>query len=1340
MNASAETKFPLPLSARWQLLRAGIQNVWEYDDQRFVFHRGRLLLRGQNESGKTKALEVLLPFLLDASLQPQRLDPFGSNARAMRWNLLNDANPDVNMSIGYVWLELGRIEDGVPRYWTLGAGLKARRSANTVEDWYFMTRQRVDEALRPLDENRVPLTKSALADALGDEGQLFERAADYRRAVNDQLFGLTQDQYSALVDALLQLRRPQLSKQLDPAELSNILTTSLPPLDARVVGSLAEGFERLDRHRAEQEEYHATLLGLQSFLRVYKGYVASFLKARAQELTRAESAYHVARATRRQAEEQKTEADSRLQALTTAVGRLEREGVELEECLRTLRASGAYRTIGALEEAERLADKAQQTAASARSALKDVQRRVTRLQQRLKNALTDVQAETTALEREKELALHAAQSAALEVEHRATLAVLERGDAGSAKDALATTLRMRQEALNELQALQRTVAAAASAVEKAMERMSSVDERVQAASSKLAEAEAHERAARERFLEQTRSWAEGCRHLPVDTEALLELTAEEMRGAIEPGYQSARQALEEDIRSASLAHASTARSLEVVQVEREAVAGAKHHPPAAPSWRSLRSPERAGGPLYLMCEVRNGLPEAERAGLEAALEASGLLDAWVLPEGEVLDARTFEAVLRPVPAPGPTLADLLTPASEALVPAEVIQRVLSAVALAAPGEQRDTSAWVSVDGRFGLGPLHGRSGKAEATFLGAAAREQARLRRLVELDAQVAQLEATLAGHARALEKTRSAAAELEAEVRRFPDGKDLMQRQATSRACGDELAAARHSHAGQVKQLKSAEQQLREATAARDAKASERGLRGWVERLQDLEERTHEYDRAAQKVMESEARWKRACALAEEYQSELAESEPEKTRASRDATAHEEEATRAQSHARALREALGSTKDELLSALKQAEQRQKEVRDELKTSRDAQSQADQQTGAMGQALEDAEGHVNRCDGERKAVEARVRETLHMGLFALAGVELDQAENPLEKWSYTEVLLAARKADEATAKVDASESARDKAWNRVSESHQELMRSLRPEIRVLPAQVSGLTLYRATFNARALTLLELVAELEADIATRDRLLGEEERKLFESFLTGEAHEHLRERLRDATALVKRMNGQLQAHPTSSGMQMKLVWEVAEEAPAGAREAVALLFKSGNLLSDADRTALLEFLRERLAEARARTDARTLQEQLLSVLDYRAWHGFQVQCRSGADGWQRLTKKVHAAGSGGQKAVMLHLPLFAAAAAFYDSARKDAPRLILLDEAFAGIDRPTRGQLMGLLAEFDLDFVMTSFEEWGFYPQLDGLSTYHLAREKGMPGVYADWFIWNGLEAVQVHVP
>jgi len=135
------------------------------------------------------------------------------------------------------------------------------------------------------------------------------------------------------------------------------------------------------------------------------------------------------------------------------------------------------------------------------------------------------------------------------------------------------------------------------------------------------------------------------------------------------------------------------------------------------------------------------------------------------------------------------------------------------------------------------------------------------------------------------------------------------------------------------------------------------------------------------------------------------------------------------------------------------------------------------------------------------------------------------------------------------------------------------------------------------------------------------------------------------------------------------------------------------------------------------------------------LDYRAWHRFHVEHRSPGDLWAKLTRKAHAAGSGGKKAVMLHLPLFAAAAAFYDSARPTAPRIVALDEVFAGIDRPTRGKLMGLLAEFDLDFLMTSFEEWGCYEELDGLSTYPLSRAPGQRGVHAERFLWNGRERV-----
>jgi hypothetical protein len=92
--------------------------------------------------------------------------------------------------------------------------------------------------------------------------------------------------------------------------------------------------------------------------------------------------------------------------------------------------------------------------------------------------------------------------------------------------------------------------------------------------------------------------------------------------------------------------------------------------------------------------------------------------------------------------------------------------------------------------------------------------------------------------------------------------------------------------------------------------------------------------------------------------------------------------------------------------------------------------------------------------------------------------------------------------------------------------------------------------------------------------------------------------------------------------------------------------------------------------------------------------------------------------------------MLHLPLFAAMAAHY-AASPASPRLIVLDEVFAGIDRGTRGQLMALLVALDLDALLTSHEEWGFYTELDALSTYHLVRDPDIPGVHAEWFVWDG---------
>src|SRR5262245_26040258 len=141
-----------------------------------------------------------------------------------------------------------------------------------------------------------------------------------------------------------------------------------------------------------------------------------------------------------------------------------------------------------------------------------------------------------------------------------------------------------------------------------------------------------------------------------------------------------------------------------------------------------------------------------------------------------------------------------------------------------------------------------------------------------------------------------------------------------------------------------------------------------------------------------------------------------------------------------------------------------------------------------------------------------------------------------------------------------------------------------------------------------------------------------------------------------------------------------------------------------------------------------------QEALAEALDYRKWHWFGVE-RFQEGVWKRLTRRTHGTGSGGEKAVALTLPHFAAAAAFYRTADPLAPRLILLDEAFVGIDADMRAQCMGLIDAVDVDFMMTSQREWRCYQALAGIAIYQLFTRPGIDAIGLTRWVWNGQKRV-----
>ena len=109
------------------------------------------------------------------------------------------------------------------------------------------------------------LTKERLRDALDGRGQVFDTAASYRRAVDERLFHLGARRYDALMDTLIQLRQPQLSKKPDEAALSDALTEALPPLAPELLGDVAEALGQLEEDRRQLEEYQALAKAVERF-------------------------------------------------------------------------------------------------------------------------------------------------------------------------------------------------------------------------------------------------------------------------------------------------------------------------------------------------------------------------------------------------------------------------------------------------------------------------------------------------------------------------------------------------------------------------------------------------------------------------------------------------------------------------------------------------------------------------------------------------------------------------------------------------------------------------------------------------------------------------------------------------------------------------------------------------------------------------------------------------------------------------------------------------------------------------------------------------------------------
>lgn len=717
-----------------------------------------------------------------------------------------------------------------------------------------------------------------------------------------------------------------------------------------------------------------------------------------------------------------------------------------------------------------------------------------------------------------------------------------------------------------------------------------------------------------------------------------------------------------------------------------------------------------------------------------------MLDAWVTPGGQLLGRDEHDTVIvagtSPLAPEGRSLAEVLVPAVDREQPqaAGITDDAVRAVLQHVGSDEGAGHVWGDVSGRWQVGPLHGAYSKPSAGHIGQSAREARRRERMAELaqeiDASDELLTRLRAEKAGVEERERI----MRGEIGQAPRDDRLRESQSA-------LVAAGHEVRRQREQLVAAEQRVADRTRdweqiveqrARDA--SDLGMSAWVENLAGYDESLRSYQSILPDLWAAVTMFVHA---QEQLQRAVAEAGESTEAAGRRSAGWQEAKGRAESAAeqyRVLHESVGALVDEIMGRLEEARRRVDEVR---RTRSEVEGQRLTRHSDLAVAQRNVDASSNTL--ERETV---VRDAAVMYLKAFAATRLlrlavrgTDEEELAAAASNTRVVEAARAMENELAEVAFDEAAWERSQNIIYKRTEDLKTALstqgyQPEA----GREGGVFVVSMPFLGRNLTMLELRDALSDEVASRQTLLNAKEREILENHLIGEVALHLHTLLHADEELVQRMNEELRKRPTSAGMQLRFVWRPADDAPAGMADARKRLLRAEGAWSPAEREALGSFLQQQIQAVRAANVAGTWQDHLAEALDYRRWHFFDVE-RNQDGHWKRLTRRTHGTGSGGEKAIALTIPQFAAAA-HYATADAGAPRLILLDEAFVGVDADMRRKCMGLLAAFDLDFVMTSEREWGCYDTLPGLAIYHLSSRPGIDAVHVTRWVWNGRERWQ----
>lgn len=1346
--------------------RFGLINFWYHGDTIFEFSNGRLFVRGANGSGKSVSTTMAVPFLLDGDKRPSRLDPFGSQDRRMIDLLLGNKHVSKREEgIGYLYMEYRKGNTFV----TVGIGLngKRRESDNTMRTWYFILRnkrigsdiQLYDEKIIGGEAKKFPLTKGDLADRIGGDGEVTDSQQRYVEMVNQEIYRFkTTQEFKELIGVLLQLRSPKLSNAVKASEVSNVLSDALPELSQYELAPLSSSLESMDNLQEKKTRLGHELVFLAKLADAYDTYNQFSLYEKAKHLVSSEKRFHE---SMKRMKDFKT-AEAEALATKTNLERLLTEQSNTKETLQRKIASLQGHSLFTLEEE---LDKVKE-------ALKESEKKLKSKDEALENNKTQqrqVEKRIKQIEGEKAKTVKNREDALSEMESLAGEAyftshtVLRQYFEATLETFSDTGFQNWHEALQEYYSKVEDIASKLQVLQSRLEHEDQMQRNVAAEEESVKGIEAEIRALEKEIAEGAASveravveWAEGAQQFQVQASELRE-AQEILQGIgdllddsypvmvkdwLNGLYNQRLGALQQELANLTASIVFLQKQIEETEVKaKELSAQTEMEPEFAASemveMERLRAQNIRAAYFYESIEFMEHIEPSVKEAIEGAITRAGLLTALVVHESDCSMVASSMTIIHKGSYKKENLLTYVRPTPTKGLSEADITAVLQTISIV-PHEE----GYVLETGEFRSGMIGGLAPRYEDAYIGKSAREQIRERRLRELQ--------------KLCEEFINKKDDLESE--RFSVEKQQrllhMEREVFPSLEGLKASLTRHGDKTQERiiRLTLVERLQTDLRMYRNETQLTRNRLHYA--AQELElPLTHACYRQAlddlvsYKEMLTELRLAHAAWLGA-IQS-LSDFEAQKERLTVDHELLMDERT---DHERNI----AKNKSVEAMYLKRIQDLgDTDVKREIEEARKAIQAADKLLETYREQITATDikihGHAESYKKEQPQMEKWLRllnmwtklyqEELSLG-FVCPPQNAAQVMKTLEETCEAlspDVVLSELKDAEGHAQRELVDYNLKQSRRMISLEIQ-VKDKEDPSWQILQQHCSRQFLVFSLQHVDS-TPREVQRDIDDQLKRISAHIQEEERNLFEKVLIDVVGTAIQEKVRAAKRWEQDANVMLQR--VTGTIQIRLEWVPLgnkEEDQISTTELLSYLSKESIYLTPSQKEKVRLHFMSKINEARkkCKDDASfSMFEEMKNALDYRRWFRFEMFITRKGIPEERFTNKVFGELSGGEKAMSIYSPLFAAIAAKYLYAEPDAPRIISLDEAFAGIDSENIAQMFQLVHDFEFDYIMNSQVLWGCYETVDELSIAQILRPVDSPVLAVARYYWDGKEKHQL---